>query len=92
MESNHNSRLRRPVYYPLYYRGKFSWYYVPELFGGEGEIRTHTRLRMKEAHNHYATSPYRNTLLPAVKRHRAMRLTKCFYMVGALRIELRLPG
>ena len=55
MESNHNPRLRRPVYYPLYYAGKF---------GGNGEIRTHTGQRMKLVHNHYATLPYVNTLKP----------------------------
>jgi hypothetical protein len=32
------------------------------LFGGKGEIRTHTGHRMKVLHNHYATLPYRNTL------------------------------
>ena len=32
------------------------------MFGGNGEIRTHTLLRMKEVHNRYATLPYRNTL------------------------------
>jgi hypothetical protein len=53
MESNHNPRLRKPVYYPLYYAG---------MFGGKGEIRTHTGHRMKVLHNHYATLPYRNTL------------------------------
>lgn len=31
--------------------------------GGNGEIRTHTERRMKAVHNHYATLPYRNTLL-----------------------------
>ena len=28
-----------------------------KTFGGNGEIRTHTLLRMKEVHNHYATLP-----------------------------------
>jgi hypothetical protein len=48
MESNHNPRFRRPVYYPLYYA---------DMFGGKGEIRTHTGQRMKLLHNHYATLP-----------------------------------
>ena len=32
------------------------------LFGGKGEIRTHTGHRMKVLHYHYATLPYVNTL------------------------------
>ena len=34
-----------------------------QILGGNGEIRTHTGQRMKLLHNHYATLPYRNTLL-----------------------------
>ena len=54
MESNHNPRFRKPVYYPLYYAGKF---------GGNSRIWTYTLLRMKEVHYRYAILPYRNTLV-----------------------------
>ena len=36
---------------------------LPPNFGGNGWIRTSTLLRMKEVHDHYATLPYRNTLV-----------------------------
>ena len=44
----------QPTVIPFNYKRKF---------GSNGEIRTHTLLRMKEVHNHYATLPYRNTLV-----------------------------
>ena len=57
------------------------------LFGGKGEIRTHTGHRMKVLHNHYATLPYRNTLgyLPIYLGILFRKM--CFYMVGAQGIE-----
>ncbi len=73
----------QPIVIPFNYRG---------ISGGKGEIRTHTGHRMKVLHNHYATLPYRNTLgyLPIYLGILFRKM--CFYMVGALRIELRLPG
>jgi len=66
------------------------------LRGGKGEIRTHTGHRMKVLHNHYATLPYRNTLLKlSIKESNllprstysmpvSVRLM-CFYIANSLR-------
>ena len=59
------------------------------LFGGKGEIRTHTGHRMKVLHNHYATLPYRNTLgyLPIYLGILFRKI--CFYMANSLRARFR---
>ena len=63
------------------------------LFGGKGEIRTHTGQRMKLLHNHYATLPYVNTLKSAARKAlypQLMSMTEglmCLHMVGAQGIE-----
>ena len=59
--------------------------------GSSGKSRTYTVHRMKVLHYRYATLPYKNTLLVDSLR-KAVRPSfyeiMCFYMVGAVRLEL----